>query len=104
MPCSTRAAGELPSSALPHRRGPRRDLPGKEARPLTLVLCGAGGNVGRRIDRIGRIAREALDRGHQVTAVVRDPAPATHLDPRLTIVQGDATDATSGSPRALMRC
>lgn len=56
---------------------------------MKLVLFGAGGNIGRRI------AREALDRGHQVTAVVRDPARAADLDPRLSVAQGDATDAAA---------
>ena len=42
-----------------------------------------------------RIAREALDRGHQVTAVVRDPSSFRKYDDRLEVTQGDATDAAS---------
>jgi uncharacterized protein len=54
---------------------------------MKIVLFGATGNVGRRI------ATEALNRGHEVIAVVRDPAQSQAPDPRLTLVQGDATDA-----------
>jgi putative NADH-flavin reductase len=56
---------------------------------MKISLFGAGGNIGRRI------AREALDRGHQVTAGVRDPAHFQSFDPRLRVVKGDATDASS---------
>lgn len=35
---------------------------------MKLVIFGATGNVGQRI------TKEALDRGHEVVAVVRDPA------------------------------
>ena len=56
---------------------------------MRIVLFGAGGQIARRI------AREALDRGHQVTAVVRDPTTFRKYDDRLEVVQGDATDAAS---------
>jgi hypothetical protein len=56
---------------------------------MRIALFGAGGQIARRI------AREALDRGHQVTAVVRDPASFRKYDDRLEVVQGDATDAAS---------
>jgi uncharacterized protein len=56
---------------------------------MQLVLFGATGNVGRRI------AAEAANRGHTVVGVVRDPASVTSPDPRVTLVQGDATDAAS---------
>jgi uncharacterized protein len=56
---------------------------------MHIALLGAGGQVARRI------ALEALSRGHQVTAVVRDPATFQPYDDRLRVVQGDATDATS---------
>ena len=57
--------------------------------PMHIVLLGAGGHVAQHI------AREALTRGHQVTAVVRDPASFQSYDKRLAIVQGDATSAAS---------
>ena len=56
---------------------------------MHIVLFGAGGHVARRI------AREALDRGHRVTGVVRDAATFQSYDDRLTVVEGDATDARS---------
>ncbi len=51
---------------------------------MKIVLFGASGRIGQRI------AREALDRGHAVMAVVRDPThmPLTHEC--LTTIQGDA--------------
>lgn len=51
-----------------------------------ITLFGATGMVGHHI------LTEALDRGHQVTAVVRRPATATALDPRAQIIAGDVTD------------
>jgi putative NADH-flavin reductase len=55
-----------------------------------ISLFGAGGTIG------SRILREALDRGHHVTAVVRDPAkPVAPAHPNLTVEVGDALDPTS---------
>jgi putative NADH-flavin reductase len=56
---------------------------------MHIALFGAGGQVARRV------AREALDRGHEVTAVVRDPSTFQKYDNRLEVTQGDATDAAS---------
>lgn len=56
---------------------------------MRIVVFGATGNVGQRV------VREALERGHRVVGVVRDPAAVTAPDPRVTLVQGDATDAES---------
>lgn len=62
---------------------------------MKLALFGAGGMVG------SRIAKEALARGHQVTAIVRDPArfflPAENPEhhENLTVVQGDVLDPAS---------
>jgi putative NADH-flavin reductase len=56
---------------------------------VKIVLFGATGNVGRRI------TREALDRGHEVIGVVRDPDKVESPYPKVTLVQGDATDAES---------
>ena len=54
---------------------------------MKIVLFGASGVLGQRI------AQEALNRGHEVKAVVRDPArvPLTHE--RLSVVAGDVRDA-----------
>ena len=56
---------------------------------MRIVVFGAGGRVG------SRTVAEALARGHEVTAVVRDPdAHDLHGD-GLTVVAGDATDPAS---------
>ena len=56
---------------------------------MKLVLFGATGNIGQRI------TAEALRRGHVVVGVVRDPARVQSPDPRVNLVQGDATDPES---------
>ena len=56
---------------------------------MKIILFGATGNIGQRV------TAEALRRGHQVTGVVRDPAKVTAPDPRVRLVQGDATDVAS---------
>lgn len=56
---------------------------------MKIVLFGATGNVG------SRIATEAIRRGHEVVGVVRDPGAVQSPDPRVTLVRGDATDASS---------
>jgi len=56
---------------------------------MKIVLFGATGNIGRRV------TAEALRRGHEVVGVVRDPSAVQSPDPRVTLVQGDATDAGS---------
>jgi uncharacterized protein len=56
---------------------------------MKIVLFGATGFVGQRI------TAEALRRGHEVVGVVRDPSRAQSPDPRVALVQGDATDAAS---------
>src|SRR5687768_6390835 len=56
---------------------------------MTIVLFGATGNIGQRI------AKEALDRRHEVIGVVREPAKVKTPDPRMTLLQGDATDRAS---------
>ncbi|MFF5338309.1 NAD(P)-dependent oxidoreductase [Streptomyces sp. NPDC013181] len=54
-----------------------------------IALFGANGTIG------SRVLREALDRGHLVTAVVRDPAKLTVSHPHLTVVRGDVLDPRS---------
>ncbi|MFC5719582.1 NAD(P)-dependent oxidoreductase [Streptomyces gamaensis] len=54
-----------------------------------IALFGATGTIG------SRVLREALDRGHQVTAVVRDPKKLTETHPNLTVVTGDVLDPAS---------
>ncbi|MEV1021212.1 NAD(P)H-binding protein [Streptomyces sp. NPDC050264] len=57
---------------------------------MHITVFGAAGNVGRRV------VTEALDRGHRVAAVVRDPARAGALPAAARPRTGDAAD-----PRAV---
>ncbi|HEY7848936.1 MAG TPA: NAD(P)-dependent oxidoreductase [Ktedonobacterales bacterium] len=53
---------------------------------MKTILFGASGRIGQRI------TQEALNRGHVVTAVMRDPARAPLQHERLTVVAGDVRD------------
>ncbi|MGP3978860.1 NAD(P)-dependent oxidoreductase [Streptomyces sp. 8N114] len=55
---------------------------------MNIVVFGAGGRAGRRA------VAEAHGRGHQVTAVVRDPARHRELSD-VRVVAGDVTDTAS---------
>lgn len=50
---------------------------------MNIVLFGATGNIGKVI------LQEALDRGHHVTAIVRDPAKLSVQNPNLKVATGD---------------
>ncbi|WP_059012856.1 NAD(P)-dependent oxidoreductase [Streptomyces specialis] len=52
---------------------------------------GANGAIGHRV------VSEALDRGHTITAVVRDPASVSRTHRNLTVVTGDVLDPASVS-------
>ncbi|KOT51745.1 MULTISPECIES: NAD(P)-dependent oxidoreductase [Streptomyces] len=54
-----------------------------------IAIFGANGTIG------SRVLDEALRRGHQVTAVVRDPAKITKTDPNLAVTTGDILDPGS---------
>ncbi|MEU5833481.1 NAD(P)H-binding protein [Streptomyces diacarni] len=54
---------------------------------MRIAVFGAAGNVG------SRVVTEALARGHEVSAVVRDPARFPALHPGATHRVGDAADA-----------
>jgi putative NADH-flavin reductase len=56
---------------------------------MKIVVFGATGNVGRRI------VAEALRRGNEVAGVVRDPGAVQAPDPRVKLLEGDATKASS---------
>jgi hypothetical protein len=63
----------------------------KEQR-VRIAVLGATGNIGQRI------VREALERGHRVTAIARDPSPLSELDDQLTTAAADATRANELTP------
>jgi putative NADH-flavin reductase len=56
---------------------------------MRIALFGATGTIGRRI------LDEALRRGHEVTAIVRDPSQVTETNPKLRVVTGDILDSES---------
>jgi putative NADH-flavin reductase len=56
---------------------------------MKIVVFGATGNVG------SRVVSEALQRGHTVVGVVRDPSATASPDPRVQLVKGDATNSAS---------
>ena len=55
---------------------------------MKLAIFGATGKVGRAL------TARALEVGHEVTALVRDPAKLTIAHLKLRVVKGDATNAT----------
>jgi putative NADH-flavin reductase len=63
-----------------HREAPRGEC-------VKLGMFGATGKVGRAL-----VAR-ALETGHEVTALVRDPSKLSLTHPKLRVVKGDATNA-----------
>ncbi|MFF8598711.1 NAD(P)-dependent oxidoreductase [Streptomyces sp. NPDC015232] len=56
---------------------------------MKLTVFGATGGIGQEI------VRQALDAGHEVTAVVRDPARFSLAGPRLDVVRSDLSDPES---------
>lgn len=53
---------------------------------MRIAIIGASGFVG------AELLKEALLRGHAVTAIVRRPEKITIIDPQLTVKQGDVQD------------
>ena len=56
---------------------------------MRLLIFGATGGVGRPL------TERALEQGHEVTAVERDPAKLSLTHPGLLVAQGDVTDPAS---------
>jgi putative NADH-flavin reductase len=61
---------------------------------MKLALFGASGTVGQRI------LREALRRGHSVTALVRDPSRISEQGPNLRATAGNILDPEPWPPRS----
>lgn len=59
---------------------------------MKIILFGATGNIGNVI------LDEALARGHEVTAVVRDPSKLATKHPKLHVVKGDVAEPASFAP------
>jgi putative NADH-flavin reductase len=60
-----------------------------EGRPTKVLIVGATGGTGRQL------VEQALERGHLVTALARDPSALRVEHPRLTVVRGDVLDYLS---------
>ncbi len=56
---------------------------------VNIAVFGANGMIG------SRIVREALNRGHEVTAVVRDPVKVTESHQHLSVIAGNVLDPDS---------
>ena len=57
--------------------------------PRTVLIIGATGGTGRQL------VTQALQRGYEVTALVRDPSRLTETNTRLRVVTGDVLDYAS---------
>jgi putative NADH-flavin reductase len=60
-----------------------------EERPTRVLIVGATGGTGRQL------VEQALERGHTVTALARDPSALRVEHPRLTVVRGNVLDYRS---------
>jgi putative NADH-flavin reductase len=58
-------------------------------RPARVLIVGATGGTGRQL------VAQALERGHEVTALVRNPSKLQIDHPRLTVIKGDVLDKES---------
>jgi uncharacterized protein len=57
------------------------------AEPQKVTVIGGSGMIGQRV------VREALERGHHVTLLVRDPAKVTERHERLKVARGDVLES-----------
>jgi putative NADH-flavin reductase len=62
---------------------------GAPSRPSRVLIVGATGGTGRQL------VAQALERGYEVTALVRDPTKLDTVHPSLRIVKGDVRDPAS---------
>ncbi|MGB5261950.1 MAG: SDR family oxidoreductase [Gammaproteobacteria bacterium] len=53
---------------------------------MNILIIGSTGSIGREL------VKQALERGHEVTAFARDPSKLQIADQKLTIVKGDVMD------------
>lgn len=71
------------------RSAPSSVYPTPEGRPTKVLIVGATGGTGRQL------VEQALERGHVVTALARDPSALRVEHPRLTVVRGNVLDYLS---------
>jgi uncharacterized protein YbjT (DUF2867 family) len=72
-----------------HRSRPVSGGPSPRPRPKRILIVGGTGGTGREL------LTQALERGYQVTALVRDPSRIAKGTAGLTVVQGDVMDSES---------
>jgi putative NADH-flavin reductase len=77
-----------------HRSQAARSSAAPRKNPARILIVGATGGTGRQL------VTQALERGYEVTALVRDPSRLQVVHPRLTAIQGDVLD--EGSVEAAM--
>ena len=87
------AGSHAGTSALPPAASPSSTplgaTPSPDARPARVLVVGATGGTGREL------VTQALARGHEVTALARNPAVLQSDHPRLRVVRGDVLDPAS---------
>lgn len=66
-----------------HHSKPGKPGTGTPKRPSRILIIGATGGTGREL------VRQALERGYEVTALVREPSRLQAADPKLKIIKGD---------------
>jgi putative NADH-flavin reductase len=71
------------------RRGPAATPRAPAGLPSRVLIVGATGGTGREL------VAQALERGHVVTALVRNPSSLSIVHPRLRIVRGNVLDAAT---------
>ena len=76
-------------AAAGHRATPAPPRGEVRSRPGRILIVGATGGTGRRL------VAQALERGHAVTVLARDPAKLAVDHPRLTVVAGNVLDRAS---------
>jgi putative NADH-flavin reductase len=76
----------------------RKEVASKGDTGMRIIVFGITGRIG------SRVAKEALDRGHEVTGIARDPSSFTLKHPKLQVAKGDVTDASSVASVAANLC
>jgi putative NADH-flavin reductase len=90
-----RKAAKRPAAApAPRKAAAKGAMPPPRKDGLRIAVFGAGGTIG------SRIAREALSRGHRVTAVQRNAGGLDLDGTHVLTVKGDATDPASVAKHA----
>jgi len=72
-----------------HRSRPASSSGAARLKPTRILIVGATGGTGRQL------LRRALERGYEVTALVREPSRLQVDHPRLRVVRGDVLDRNS---------